>query len=186
MSIYVTSDLHFNHKNILQMCRTQFETIEEHNNYIIQQYNSVVKKDDLVYILGDIGFTPYNKLTPLIKQLNGRKILIIGNHDQGKDNEYLAMGFIEVIRHPVYYNSNIILSHFPVREGYDNPWIYNLHGHLHNNELTLKNYINVNIELNDYKPLDLKALAEEIDAKTPKSRYQSFGQEWFYEYYKNK
>ena len=91
MPIYVCSDLHFNHTNILGFCRSNFTTIEEHNEYIIKQYNSVVGKDDLVYILGDVGFTPEKALSELVKRLNGRKILLVGNHDKLTDREYRAI-----------------------------------------------------------------------------------------------
>ena len=181
MGIYVTSDLHFNHTNILKMGRP-FATIEEHNNYIIDQFNSVVGKDDLVYILGDLGFTPLKNLEPLVRRLNGRKILVLGNHDKGKIGEYRNMGFIEVYDHPVYFSWATILSHSPLKEAFDNPYVFNVHGHLHNSTLKLNHFINVNCELNDYKPLDLKKIDEKNRVKA-KSRRENFGDEWYYQYY---
>ena len=179
MAIWVTSDLHFNHQNILLFCRTQFMTIEEHNQYIVDRYNSIVGKDDLVYILGDVGFTPKNRLSPWIHALHGRKILIVGNHDTLKDSDYLGMGFIEVIRHPVYFTSQVILSHCPLQEALDNPYVINVHGHLHKSRLTLKNYLNVNIELHDYLPLNLQDIAKRAQKQCLFSRYQTFGHEWY-------
>jgi calcineurin-like phosphoesterase family protein len=137
----------------------------------------------LVYILGDIGFTPIKDLSPLIQRLNGRKILITGNHDKGVEGEYRKMGFIDVKDHPVYYSSSIILSHEPVREAFDNPYVYNIHGHLHKSYVDLPNFINANIELYDYKPISLKDLQDEIRKKT-KSRREKFGEEWYYQYFK--
>ena len=63
MGIYVISDLHLNHKNIVNMGRP-FETLQEHNDYVIEEYNKVVGKDDLVYILGDVGFSPVKEFGP--------------------------------------------------------------------------------------------------------------------------
>ena len=177
--IWVTSDLHLNHPGILKTCR-KFSDINEHNEYIIKQYNSVVDKDDLVYILGDVGFTPMKDLSPLIQKLNGRKVLVLGNHDKGTEGEYRKMGFIDVKSSPIYYSSNIILSHEPVKEAFNNPYVYNIHGHLHQSIVDLPNFINSNIELHDYKPMSLKDLQEQINQKT-KSRNEKFGEEWYYE-----
>lgn len=182
MAIYVTSDLHFNHPGILKLSRGQFKTVQEHNDYIINKYNSVVGKDDLVYILGDLGFTPLKDLKPLISRLNGRKVLILGNHDKGTIGEYRAMGFIEVYNHPVYYSNDIILSHEPVKEAFDNPYVFNVHGHLHRSKLSLNNYINVNIEETDFLPVSLKDLQEQLEQKT-KSRRETFNTEWYSNFY---
>lgn len=182
MSIYVTSDLHFNHLGILRTCRPQFKTVEEHNEFVIKNYNSVVGKDDLVYILGDLGFTPIKDLKPLVSRLNGRKILVLGNHDKGTVGEYRAMGFIEVYDHPLYYSKNIILSHEPIKEALDNPYVYNIHGHLHKSKLKLPNYININIDETDFLPVSLKKLQLYVNDNT-KTRREAFMAEWYAEYY---
>lgn len=180
--IWVTSDLHFNHPGILKMSRSQFSAVEEHNEYIIKKYNEKVGKDDLVYILGDIGFSPLKQLAPLIQRLNGRKILIRGNHDRGTTGEYIAMGFIEVYDHPVYFSNEIILSHEPCMEAYNNPYVFNIHGHTHLRSLILDNYINICPEQTNYEPVDLKALQQELRQKV-KSRRESFTKEWYYNLY---
>ncbi len=182
MSVYVTSDLHLNHPGILLMSRPQFKTVEEHNKFIIGKYNSVVHEDDLVYILGDLGFSPIKDLKPLVSLLNGRKILILGNHDRGNIGEYRGMGFIEAYDHPIYYSKDIILSHEPVKEALDNPYVYNIHGHLHRGKIKLPNYININVEENNFLPVSLKELQSRIVEKT-KSRRETFGKEWYAGYY---
>ena len=180
--IWVTSDLHLNHPGILETCR-KFSDINEHNEYIIKQYNSVVDKDDLVYILGDVGFTPMKDLSPLIQRLNGRKVLVLGNHDKGTEGEYRKMGFIDVKDSPFYYSSSIILSHEPAYEAFNNPYVYNIYGHLHQAVVDLPNYINANVELCDYKPISLRELQEKIKNEV-KSRREKFGEEWYFPYYK--
>ena len=183
MAIWVTSDFHFNHKNILNTCR-KFESIEEHNEYIIKQYNSVVGKDDLVYVLGDAAWNPLKESKALIERLHGRKILIIGNHDQGSIGAYKSIGFIDVINHPVYYSSKIILSHYPVQECYNNPFCINVHGHLHQAVLTLPNYFNCNIELHDFKPINMKEYEKLADQICRSTRYEAFTTEWYYSFFK--
>ncbi len=184
MAIWVCADLHLQHKNIIGYCRKQFNSVEEHDKYVIERYNSVVGKDDLVYILGDLGFTPKESLTQLVRQLNGRKILIIGNHDSLKDNDYINMGIIQVIRHPIFYNNNIILSHIPVEECYNSKYAICVHGHLHGNLLTLPNFFNVNVELTDYLPINIEIFEEKAKELCIRYRWQPFGQEWYHEYYK--
>jgi len=180
--IWVTADLHLNHQGILKTCR-KFNSIEEHNEYIIQQYNSVVGKDDLVYILGDCLWTPLAKGADLIKRLNGRKILVLGNHDKGNVNEYKSIGFIDAVPSPYFYSRDIILSHEPAFEAYNNPYAFNVHGHLHQSVVDLPNFINVNIELCDYKPVSLREIQEKVRQKTI-SRQESFGKEWYYPFFK--
>jgi len=186
MAIWVTSDFHFNHKNVINMGR-KFDTIEQHNNYIVDQFNSVVGKDDLVYVLGDVGFTPLKDVKTWVSRLNGRKVLILGNHDKGRIGEYRSMGFIEVLTHPFYYSDQIILSHLPLRECLNNPYCINVHGHLHFNYLELPNFFNCNIDMNNYKPVNIKVY-EELARKYCKEnnkekRFETFGQEWYYNYY---
>lgn len=182
MAIWVCSDLHLQHKNIIHLCRPQFKTIEEHDEYIIKQFNNTVGKDDLVYILGDVGFTPKDSLTQLVKRLHGRKILIVGNHDRLNPCQYQSMGFIEVIRHPVYYNNNIILSHLPIKEAFESDTVINIHGHIHQHKFTLPNYFNVNIELNDYKPINMEVFEQKAQQMCKQFRWEPFGTEWYAKY----
>ena len=186
MAIWVCADLHLQHKNIIRFGRKQFGSIEDHDKYVIERYNSVVGKDDLVYILGDIGFTPKDSLGDKVRQLHGRKILIIGNHDRLQDGDYINMGFIQVVRHPIFYSNNIILSHIPVLECLNSPYTICVHGHLHNNYLTLPNFFNVNIELHDFLPINIKEFEEKAKKLCKQYRWQPFGYEWYKDYYKNK
>lgn len=179
MAIWVTSDWHFNHGNILRFCRSQFANIEEHNALIIERYNAVVGPDDLVYVLGDVGFTPVGGIAGCVEQLKGRKVLLIGNHDKLQDSMYRKMGFISVVRHPIYYTTNIILSHVPIIECLNNPWAINVHGHLHKSYVNLPNYFNVNVELRDFAPVNMNEIVAMADGMCRSSRYEQYTQEWY-------
>ena len=94
--IYFIADTHFNHENIIKYCDRPFSNAKEMNEYIIQKWNSVVKEDDIVYHLGDVGFGTTEMLKELISRLNGTKILLRGNHDFKRGvNGWKEVGFSE-------------------------------------------------------------------------------------------
>ena len=78
--IWLTSDLHFGHKNILKFCKRPWDTVEEMDEGLIQNWNRVVGKDDLVFDLGDFAFASNSKWKDLLSQLNGHHYFILGNH----------------------------------------------------------------------------------------------------------
>ena len=83
-NIFTSSDHHFGHKNILRFCSDTrpFDSIEEHDEQLIQRHNEVVKSTDDVYFLGDFAFCPADRILRILKRLNGRKHFIFGNHDK--------------------------------------------------------------------------------------------------------
>lgn len=181
--IYFISDFHFGHKNILNFERNQFNTIEEHDQYIISMYNKIVKRDDTCYILGDLGAAGFRVseayLIECFKQLNGHKIIILGNHDRYSKSFYRGLyGVKEVYDHPIYISKRIALSHDPIKVDDD---VLNIHGHLHNATLTLPNYITVSAHLIDYKPMSYKKIMNKL-SKIPKCS-KRFMEEWYAEYY---
>ena len=78
--IWFTSDLHFGHRNILKFCKRPWDTVEEMDEGLIQNWNRVVGKDDLVFNLGDFAFATNGRWKELLSQLNGHHYLILGNH----------------------------------------------------------------------------------------------------------
>ena len=97
--IYFIADTHFNHTNIIKYCNRPFNNTHEMNEYIIQKWNSVVKKDDTVYHLGDVGFGSLQEVKNLVERLNGTKILLRGNHDfKIGVNIWKEIGFSEVYK----------------------------------------------------------------------------------------
>lgn len=130
--IFYIADLHFGHKNILKYDNRPFFGVNEMNNTLIAFWNSVVKKEDIVYVLGDVSW--YNKegQKEIVNQLNGKKILVYGNHDY---EVYSDDGFAE---HHDYLEISdngrkVVLSHYPIASfnGMYRGW-YHLYGHVHN------------------------------------------------------
>ena len=79
--IYYTAYLHLGHENIIKMCDRPFLSIEEMNAALIDNWNSVVSNDDTVYILGDFIYRSSISGKVYLRQMKGKKHLIIGNHD---------------------------------------------------------------------------------------------------------
>lgn len=118
MKIFVTSDQHFHHYNIIKYANRPFELsdvgISECINTIVNNYNSVVSEDDLVIHLGDLSHGRNQTKTTLsyiLNNLNGRKILIKGNHDKYEDEYYLQ--YFERVAQKFIQMKNIFLCHYP-------------------------------------------------------------------------
>lgn len=135
---YFISDLHFGHKNCLNFDNRPFNTIEEHDEYIIENWNKTVKRNDDVYILGDISWYNTEKTVEIFKQLKGRLHLIKGNHDKDKLRPPVRELFCEICDYKELYlgkKEAIVLSHFPIPcfRNHLRGW-YHLYGHVHNGE----------------------------------------------------
>lgn len=79
--IYFTSDTHFGHRNIIRYCNRPFYSVEEMNETLINNWNKVVDKEDVVFRLGDFAVGGADVWSNLLQQLNGKVYLIMGNHD---------------------------------------------------------------------------------------------------------
>ena len=77
---YFTSDQHFGHFNIIRLSHRPFASADEMDEAMIAKWNTKVKSADTIYVLGDLFFRSAN-LEPILKRLNGRKHLVLGNHD---------------------------------------------------------------------------------------------------------
>lgn len=153
------SDPHFGHRNMA--IRRGFNDEFEMNDHIIKEWNSVVNKRDVTYILGDItmekSFDYY-----LLDQLNGIKKVILGNHDKPQHVEELLL-YVNSVQSMKYVKNkefgNIILTHAPIHPcELEYRFNVNIHGHVHTNTLKDKRYINICAEVIDYKPKTLKEL----------------------------
>ncbi|MBR1531559.1 MAG: metallophosphoesterase, partial [Eubacterium sp.] len=133
---YFISDLHFGHRNILRFDCRPFSTIEEHDEYLISQWNDTVGIDDDVWILGDISWYSALKTVNILKRLNGQKHLCIGNHDHKlvKSADFQQQ-FVEIVDYKEISfgdGTGVVLCHYPIpcynKHFYN--W-YHLYGHVH-------------------------------------------------------
>jgi len=138
------SDTHFNHGNIIRYCRKPWtsgisengepivteDDVREMNSDIVDNWNSVVKNDDVVWHLGDFAFGNKDEVPEFVAKLNGKINLVLGNHDRKRIGFYYDAGFHRVYDHPVVINGFAILSHVPL--SYVRAPFYNIYGHVHN------------------------------------------------------
>ena len=190
MSVFLTSDTHFRHRNIIHMGRGRpWETIEEHDEALVRNWNSVVGEHDIVIHLGDSVMGPRSESLHVIDELNGHIILIPGNHDYVSAVE--TPGRREKFR-PLYEQHfdaiwpdcvefcGVVLSHYPPAEIPDHGDVDRfadmrpkmtpdhrlfIHGHTHqagtHTELTNGALaINVGVDANGWTPVSIENIPE--------------------------
>jgi calcineurin-like phosphoesterase family protein len=173
MKIFFTSDTHFGHQNILAYCNRPFSTLEEMNEGLIDRWNSRVLDGDVVYHIGDFAMGQRHNIL-IRKRLNGRVILIRGNHDRAAHIMKTEAGFDEVHDNLALEVDGIklYLSHIPLhvydptQRKYDPKLLqpapvdadYILCGHVHQQWNRIGNTINVGTDVSNYYPLTLSEL----------------------------
>lgn len=157
METWLISDTHFGHENILNFEQKDgtklrsFETAGEMDEVMVRNWNTVVKPDDKIYHLGDVGFSSFARIKEIFDRLNGRKILIKGNHDRFKLSQYQQI-FSDVRAYHVL--DGILLAHIPIHPLSLERWKGQVHGHLHNLVVPDSRYLNVSVERIKYTPVN--------------------------------
>lgn len=167
--IYFTADNHFYHKNIIKYCNRPFQSVEEMNHSMIQSWNNMITNNDIVYILGDLSLGNLDSQKRITQQLNGQKILILGNHDC--EDSYKNSDFIEVIdyKEVCHNNRRFVLFHYPLMSWHkSNKGSIMIHGHchgnnvIHPNSILNKNIIDVGVDCNHYMPFSINDILQRI------------------------
>jgi calcineurin-like phosphoesterase family protein len=135
-SVFLVSDTHFGHTGVCKFTRNDGEKLrpwtdpDEMDEAMVKAWNERVKPTDKVYHLGDVVIN--RKALGIMRRLNGDKVLIRGNHDIFKDEDYRAH-FRELRAYHVM--NGMILSHIPVHSDSLGRFGVNIHGHLHSNRV---------------------------------------------------
>lgn len=154
MTTFLISDTHFSHANILNFedgCGRPirpFKSVEEMDEALIENWNSVVKEGDKVYHLGDVCIQKSG--LSCLSRCNGKKVLIRGNHDIYKLKDYAA--YFKDIR-GAFVLDKFIMTHIPIHPESIERFKGNIHGHLHSNTLSDKRYFNVSVENINFTPI---------------------------------
>ena len=170
--VYFTSDQHFFHMNAIDMCERPFDDLEEMHKTLIDNWNSTVGKSDEIYLLGDFVFRGSgSQANEILRQLNGKKYLIKGNHERYlKDSEFNISAFEWIKDYYVlsYKDMRFILFHYPILE-----WEHfhrktiHLYGHIHSKKFWHPQYraINVGVDNNYFYPVSADELYARIFPK---------------------
>lgn len=165
MKTWLSADYHFGESRFDLMGRP-FKTVDEHNDAIINNHNAVVSPEDEVIVIGDVCYQKAPEYLPLVKRLNGRKILIRGNHDRVFSDILLKMYFYDVIDDGAgYYHTfndvKCYITHYPTEGVVD---AFNLVGHIHGAWKYQLNMLNVGVDVNHFRPVDSATIPFHKDA----------------------
>ena len=151
---YFISDLHFGHFNIIRYDNRPFNSVDEMDKILIDNWNSVISDNDTVYILGDISWYNEEKTVQIFQQLKGKKILIKGNHDKVVSGSNIYKCFDGVYDYyELHLDKNkVVMIHYPIP-----CWIgqfrdtIHLYGHVHNSHQwnIMENWMNELRQLQD-------------------------------------
>ena len=178
-SVFLVSDTHFGHKGVCHFTRNDgvtklrpFDTPEEMDEFMVEAWNAKVRPNDKVYHLGDVVIN--RKALGIMRRLNGDKVLIRGNHDIFRDDEYREH-FRELRAYHVM--NGMILSHIPIHSESLGRFGVNIHGHLHANRVMLPGfngkitdivdvrYHCVCVEQTDFAPILFEDVMRRIEAE---------------------
>jgi len=182
-NVYLTSDSHFFHFNIIGSCNRPFKDENEMNEVMINNWNSVVNKDSVVFHLGDFAWGGFNKWKEVRDRLNGRIVLIMGNHDRKNLTPTAEKELFDFVTQQMYLRIEgrpVYLNHYPFlcysgiyREPEDQVWA--LHGHIHlgpsslgGKDIPRMKYLyptqyDVGVDMNNFTPISWKEVKEKIE-----------------------
>ena len=172
--VFAIGDCHFWHSNIIKYCNRPWwkkdesgadvPDVEKMNEDMIKMWNSVITSDkQTVYINGDFCFGSKTKVKEVFDKLNGRKRIVLGNHDKCKFKDYYDIGFDRVYDKPIVVSNFCILSHEPLQWVKDGGVYMNVYAHVHTQEMyrdfTLNSFC-TSAERLSYKPIRFTEIFE--------------------------
>lgn len=166
-NVWVLSDHHFSHKNIIKFENRPFETVDQMNEFMIQAHNDIVDPDDTVYFLGDVSFN--QKLAAnQVNSLNGKKVLITGNHDDLRNTAFVnAFNEVHSYLKRKMFGHEVVMFHYPIAE-WDKMHFgsIHLHGHVHGKDMGIDGRIyDVWAGGNNYAPYNMEELLSKVAEK---------------------
>ena len=164
--IWITSDLHFLHPKIINICDRP-TTPEEHDDWLIERFNKKVGKKDELWILGDVSMGNKIETEKLLDKMNGRKRLILGNHDSNikSSTRFETIDLIKdfTFNSPSYPNIHIVMCHYPMLS-----WNRKVHGamhcfgHVHNRLEGVGLSFDVGVDTNNWEPYSLEDIFDKM------------------------
>ena len=154
--IYFTSDTHFSDPRVLRIDRRPFPTIAEHDAALINTWNEIVMPDDEVWHLGDFMSVRGGECANLLKQLQGRKHLVVGNNDPESTTSCKGWASVQHYSEMVLDDHHLILCHYAFRTWNQmGKGSINLHGHSHGKLKPLPRQFDVGVDAQRLRPVSL-------------------------------
>lgn len=151
--IHFTADWHLWHENMLSLCNRPFNKCNQLHRALLRNHNEVVSTEDTLYIIGDVYWkNSVNELRNIIENYNGKKILVLGNHDRLKPFDYIEAGFHQVATS--LQVEEFVLVHDPAN-AVAVPETPVICGHVHDLFKRCKNALNVGVDIWDFKPVSI-------------------------------
>jgi calcineurin-like phosphoesterase family protein len=161
-TVFLISDTHFSHSNIIAYCGRPFGSAEEMDEVMVERWNKVVRPSDHVWHLGDVAMG--RPALKVVERLNGQKRLVFGNHDIYDWKSYREVGFEKFHGVRVFADRvpRLICTHYPIHpaglHAHRGVPPMNVHGHIHQNPTYPGRYVNVSVEVTDYRPVSLEEI----------------------------
>ena len=161
MQTFFTSDTHFGHGNIITYGKRPFRDVEAMDAFLVRQWNAIVSKGDTVWHLGDFSMKNAETVDALLGRLNGRKHLVVGNHDRIKDVRHWET--IQESAEIQVDGQALYLCHYPLRE-WPGMWrgTIHLYGHVHGNLQPLPGSMEVSSDVWGGQPVRLQEIRQAI------------------------
>ena len=167
--IYFTSDLHLGHKNIIRMCERPFADVEEMDRVLVENWNSRVRSQDTIYILGDLMYRNEKPPEEYLRQLNGKKHLIIGNHDRDWIKKCDLDKYFESVTNLNFISDGqhqMTLCHYPMMSWPHMMRAYMVFGHIHGNTdadywpliAQSERMLNAGVDVNGFVPVTFQEM----------------------------
>lgn len=180
--IYLTSDTHFGHYNILRYANRPYKTDYEMDNTIIQNWNSKITREDVVYHLGDFSFGNWERVGELLDRLNFAHLYLIkGNHEKpfctyirnkSPKNVSLCSSYMEIYDDK---KNLFVLCHYPILEWNQcHRGSYHCYGHVHNkylHEIVKYRAVDVGVDAQNYFPVSTDDVIEQCKHREIKAHH---------------
>ena len=177
--VFFTSDTHFFHANVISYNDRPFDSVKQMNQTLINNWNRMVRKGDVIFHLGDFAFGGKKHWNSILGQLNGKIYLVLGNHDMNSFKWALAERFEQVAleMYAIIDGQHIRLAHEPfLCYGGSDHNVWQLFGHVHSREnkngpyadrlsMLLPLQYDVGVDNNDYTPVSFEQVREILSCR---------------------
>lgn len=190
MKIFLSSDTHYGHKNIIGFCGRPFPTVREMDEEFIRRWNAVVTDVDVTYHVGDLSYYKDAKTADILRSLNGKIFLVRGNHDTPKRCGTLSKDIVEILPSLCaieVHGRLAVLCHLPLEawrigrheivHTYGEPIegkprnVLHFHGHTHGNSRKVPLRTDVGVDCWDYAPVEFSVAAARAGELLPCPRH---------------